>query len=138
MPAPSRHFGEIAMSPSVEHASQASSDTIRASVIAAWSKLKLYLYRRSKELSEEVRNYPTPIAGCDEQLTKLIEQRAGAIYRLKLLIEAGPTPPGHGDRSWFAALDEFLINPQAFTDDQGELAARSHLRDALSDLRDIS
>jgi hypothetical protein len=123
------------MSPSVEHASQASSDIIRASVIAAWSKLKLYLYRRSKELSEEVRNYPTPIARCDEQLTKLIEQRAGAIHRLKLLLEAGPTPPGHDDRHWYAALDEFLMNPKAFTDDQGELAARSSLRDALSDLR---
>jgi hypothetical protein len=124
------------MSPSVEYASQASSDIIRASVIAAWSKLKLYLYRRSKELSEEVRNYPTPIARCDEQLTKLIEQRAGAIHRLKLLLEAGPTPPGHDDRHWYAALDEFLMNPKAFTDDQGELAARSRLRDVLSDLRD--
>ena len=126
------------MSTSAEQVSQTSADTIRATVIAAWSKLKLYLYRRSKELSEEVRNYPTPIAGCDEQLTKLIEQRSGAIYRLKLLLEAGPTPPSHDHGRWFAALDEFLMNPQAFTDDQGELVARSRLRDALSDLRDIA
>ena len=30
---------------------------------------------RIDELSAEIRNYPTPIARCDEQLTALIEQR---------------------------------------------------------------
>ena len=35
-----------------------------------------YLERRIAELSEEIRNYPTPIARCDEQLTALIEQRS--------------------------------------------------------------
>jgi len=32
--------------------------------------------RRLAELSYEIRNYPTPIARCDEQLTGLIEERA--------------------------------------------------------------
>ena len=31
---------------------------------------------RIAELSEEIRNYPTPIARCDEQLTALIEERS--------------------------------------------------------------
>jgi len=34
------------------------------------------LERRLAELSEEVRNYPTPIARCDEQLPALLEERA--------------------------------------------------------------
>ena len=34
------------------------------------------LSRRIAELSEEIRNYPTPIARCDEQLTALIEERS--------------------------------------------------------------
>ncbi|MGE5130821.1 MAG: hypothetical protein ACM3IK_14380 [Sphingomonadaceae bacterium] len=34
------------------------------------------LERRLAELSAEVRNYPTPIARCDEQLPALIEERA--------------------------------------------------------------
>jgi chorismate mutase len=34
------------------------------------------LERRLDELSEEVRNYPTPIARCDEQLAALLEERA--------------------------------------------------------------
>ncbi|MGA8051289.1 MAG: hypothetical protein WCA09_14020 [Burkholderiales bacterium] len=34
------------------------------------------LERRLAELSDEVRNYPTPIARCDEQLPALLEERA--------------------------------------------------------------
>jgi len=34
------------------------------------------LARRIEELSAEIRNYPTPIARCDEQLTALIEERS--------------------------------------------------------------
>ncbi len=33
------------------------------------------LARRIDELSEEIRNYPTPIARCDEQLTALLDER---------------------------------------------------------------
>jgi hypothetical protein len=135
--AASRHLGGIAMSPSAEHASQATSGVVPDLVIAAWSELKSYLDRRSKELSEEVRNYPTPIARCDEQLTKLIEQRARAINQLKLLIEAGATQSNDAERRWLVlALGEFLMSPQAITDDEIEIALRSRLRAALSGLRD--
>ena len=34
------------------------------------------LARRIDELSDEIRNYPTPIARCDEQLSALIEERS--------------------------------------------------------------
>jgi chorismate mutase len=48
---------------------------------------------RIDELSEEIRNYPTPIARCDEQLTGLIEERS------RLLKEAAKpgscTPDAH-------------------------------------------
>jgi hypothetical protein len=33
------------------------------------------LQQRIARLSEEIRNYPTPIARCDEQLTALIDER---------------------------------------------------------------
>ena len=39
-----------------------------------------YAEQRIAELSEEIRNYPTPIARCDEQLTALIEQRSRPIH----------------------------------------------------------
>jgi hypothetical protein len=122
--------------PSVERASQASSDIDLGPLIAAWSELKSYLERRSRELNEEVRNYPTPIARCDEQLTKLIEQRTRAISNLKLVIDVGPAQAGDADRRWLGALDAFIADPQASTDDETEIAIRSRVREALSGLRD--
>ena len=41
------------------------------------------LARRIAELSEEIRNYPTPIARCDEQLSGLIEERARLLQQMK-------------------------------------------------------
>ena len=41
------------------------------------------LARRIEELSEQIRNYPTPIARCDEQLTGLIEERSRLLNELK-------------------------------------------------------
>lgn len=123
------------MSLSDEHRSRARRDRVLDPVVAAWSKLKIYLDRRSKELSEEVRNYPTPIARCDEQLTKLIEQRADAIDQLKLLLEAAPTRSGPLGRRRLAALEAYLMRPQAFPDGEVAIALRSRLRAALSGQR---
>ena len=41
------------------------------------------LSRRIAELSEEIRNYPTPIARCDEQLTALLEERTRLIQEIQ-------------------------------------------------------
>jgi len=40
------------------------------------------LEERIEELSKEIRNYPTPIARCDEQLTALIEERSRLLREL--------------------------------------------------------
>lgn len=126
------------MSATVKHASQTSPDPSLDPLIAAWSELRGYLEQRSRELNEEVRNYPTPIARCDEQLTKLIEQRTRAINNLTIVIDATPTPAGRGDGRWLASLDAFIADSQAATDDETEIAIRTRLRAALSALRDKS
>jgi hypothetical protein len=41
------------------------------------------LERRIQDLSLEIRNYPTPIARCDEQLGALLEERARLIALLE-------------------------------------------------------
>jgi hypothetical protein len=41
------------------------------------------IQRRLAELSEEIRNYPTPIARCDEQLSALLEERALLMKQLE-------------------------------------------------------
>ena len=123
------------MSLSFERSSGASSDRVPDPLAATWLDLKIHLERRSQQLSDEVRNYPTPIARCDEQLTKLIEQRAGAIDELKLFLEAAPArsgPPGHHR---LAALEAYLLRPRAFPDDEIETALRSRLSAALSGIR---
>ena len=47
---------------------------------------------RIDALSAEIRNYPTPIARCDEQLPALIEERARLLHELSKL--SGCTPLG--------------------------------------------
>jgi hypothetical protein len=42
------------------------------------------------ELNQEIRNYPGPIARCDEQLSALLEQRASLVHQLQT---RGPCPP---------------------------------------------
>ena len=39
--------------------------------------------QRLAELSREIREYPTPIARCDEQLTALLEERVRLLQRLE-------------------------------------------------------
>ncbi len=58
--------------------------------------MKIELERRIAELSGEIRNYPTPIARCDEQLAGLLEQRTGLLKQLKEmeLKPGGCTPLG--------------------------------------------
>jgi chorismate mutase len=55
--------------------------------------MKMQLERRMRELTGEIRHYPTPIARCDEQLTALLEERARLIAKLKQLDECGDCSP---------------------------------------------
>ena len=48
------------------------------------------LERRISELSDEIRNYPTPIARCDLHLPALLEERARLIEELA---QQGPCSP---------------------------------------------
>jgi hypothetical protein len=49
--------------------------------------LRAELQRRSRELNEAVRAYPSPIARCDDQLPKLLSQRDAAARNLKRVDE---------------------------------------------------
>lgn len=49
------------------------------------------LQARIAELSLEIRNYPTPIARCDEQLTQLLEERARLMSQLATQEHEGDT-----------------------------------------------
>jgi chorismate mutase len=51
------------------------------------------LQKRLAELSLEIRNYPTPIARCDEQLADLLDERSALALKINLLEEQGNCSP---------------------------------------------
>ena len=70
-----------------------------------------YLERRVELLNEEVRRYPTPIARCDDQLTGLLEQRAGALAQLQRLGSLGDQDLARADGiALVGELIDLLLN----------------------------
>lgn len=51
------------------------------------------LQRRLQELAEEIRHYPGPIAGCDEHLAALLDERRRAMNELMDTVESGGCSP---------------------------------------------
>jgi hypothetical protein len=95
---------------------------------AAWSALASWLKCRGAQLREEVRDYPTPIARCDVQLTKLLEHRGGVLAACQLMQSlevraSGPFPTRE-------AVDAALAEAPA-TDDPAEARLRERLRSSL-------
>lgn len=91
-------------------------------IFEVWEALKRHLEARSRALAEEVRHYPGPIARCDVQLTKLLEQRTHAHDDLSRM--------GEARRPSLRAVREFVEACDASDDETGmKLIAR--LRAAL-------
>lgn len=100
--------------------------------LAVRSEFKTFLEYLSKDLSEEVRHYPTPIARCDEQLTKLIEQRAQAFQLLHRVDETGQADARPASSELLAAAQDFLDMPDFDRSNTNEQTIRSHLKTALA------
>ena len=124
----------MAKARSIERPAGAIASEAFASVAAAWGHLRACLEYQSAALSAEVRAYPTPIAGCDEQLTELLARRSRVIERLKRLEGAQPVPPGNTPSPWRTGLTEYLELDESAIDDEPELALRARLKEALDRL----
>jgi hypothetical protein len=48
-----------------------------------------HLENERQRINEEIRNYPTPIAGCDAQFNFLLEERARIAYELDRSANSG-------------------------------------------------
>jgi hypothetical protein len=59
------------------------------SLSALHARLGAELRARAATLAQEVRDYPTPIARCDDQLSGLLERR-GRVFRVLDAVEALP------------------------------------------------
>jgi len=47
------------------------------------------LETEKRRINEEIRNYPTPIAGCDAQFNSLLEEQAKIVQELDRLRGSG-------------------------------------------------
>ncbi len=72
------------------------------SLSALRAALEAQLRQRASLLAQEVRDYPTPIARCDDQLSGLLERR-GRVFRALDGIEALPAGDSAGG---LAALED--------------------------------
>jgi len=66
---------------------------MNSSISSQSDQVKDQIELRIDGLSREIRDYPTPIARCDEQLTHLLEERAGLISQLRDLQEKSSCSP---------------------------------------------
>jgi hypothetical protein len=110
----------------------AAPDRLSDSVTARWMELRDYLECRSRQLSQEVRAYPTPIARCDEQLSWLLEQRDRVHRELREMA----AQPASDAQQWLQALDGFLTDSPGAANDQQEAALRARLRAAVARARE--
>ena len=89
---------------------------------AAWAELRSRLELRSRELYEEVRAYPRPIARCDEQLTKAIEERDAAFRRLRRANDLDDQRAVLAFDAWRTAVLEFVADPDIDSDEVAAVA----------------
>jgi hypothetical protein len=87
---------------------------------------------RNREINAEVAHYPRPIARCDVQLSKLLEQRA-RIYRELTRIETiGDRPSASvGSDDWKRAVERFISETEPDQEDEAEVFLRAELIRAL-------
>jgi hypothetical protein len=55
---------------------------------AAWSRLREHLRSLTSAIQDEIRTYPTPIAGCDQQFNYLLEKRDQLLRETNSINEA--------------------------------------------------
>jgi hypothetical protein len=96
----------------------------------AWTTLRRRLRSRSLALYDEVRTYPTPIARCDEQLTRAIEERDAAFRSTRLADELDLARRAVARDQWLPRLRAFASGVAA-SDDEATAAACRRLLAAL-------
>lgn len=103
-------------------------------LVEAWEALKRHLQFRREALAEEVRHYPTPIARCDEQLGKLLEQRAHTLNQLRRMLEHDSKDHSYRELPSVSFLRQFVESYDP-SDDEEEMAVVDRLRAALTALQ---
>jgi hypothetical protein len=96
----------------------------------AWTEIEGHLQSARRSILEEIRNHPTPIAGCDQQFDYLLEQRDRISDELDRLVSV------RGDnitQENGAEVLIHLINASACIDDELKLRLTSELNRRFGD-----
>jgi DNA-binding SARP family transcriptional activator len=94
-----------------------------------WEEIRVHLQHTKQLMDEAIRKYPTPIPRCDAQFNHLLEQRTRLFRELERM---GTLAEESLARSDYLEMIEEFIGSSPYTDDEAELAMRSHLKAELS------
>jgi hypothetical protein len=95
-----------------------------------------HLATRIRDINVEVARYPRPIARCDVQLSKLLEERARVYRQLNLATELGnPLPRSDTDARWLRRVDDYLAKLEPCADDDVEADLRYRLLQSRAQIR---
>ena len=120
----------VATDPAV---STLAADHVTEPALRAWRSLRRHLEARHREINAEVAHYPTPIARCDVQLSKLLEQRARLYREIERAAAIGAPPAARATRSeWLRSVAHFVASAEPDCDDDVEVALRSALGRAMA------
>lgn len=107
-----------------------------AEAVQAWAALRRHLEAKNRAINAEVAHYPTPIARCDVQLSKLLEQRARIYRDLERIAEIGEVfSSNRVSAEWLRGVDNFVANGEPDAEDDAEIALRIELKRAIGGLR---
>jgi hypothetical protein len=101
-------------------------DDMDESIAEAWKELLASLEARKRELADDVRSYPTPIARCDDQLPGAIAQRDEAARLLGAALEIEGSRSAAADARWRERARDFAARLDA-AGDAALSAARSRV-----------
>ncbi|TMG99281.1 MAG: hypothetical protein E6H71_03360 [Betaproteobacteria bacterium] len=110
-------------------------DASSDAVAELWAMFRKHLAARTREINEEVAHYPRPIARCDVQLSKLLEERFRVFQQMNRAVEMGPMPPANVDAHWLQRLSDYLANLESCSDDDIETSLRARLLNAMAQVR---
>src|SRR2546421_928537 len=73
-----------------------------------WTMSRTHLAARARQINEEVAHCPTPIARCDVQLSKLLEERARVFQQINAAAELVPLTFAEADQEPLQRLAAYV------------------------------
>ncbi len=98
-------------------------------VRSIWAEIKVLLESEKKRIYDEIRTYPPPIAGCDQQYNHLLDERTRISQELKRVHEDSEKSLMHPDATLL--IDEF-VKTSSFIGDEKKQEILSRLKEACA------